>query len=221
MRALADRSRVAFDDVPDRREVHARPHDREDDPVRGDGRREEEGGTVRDHRIGRIAHVRGALQRAEEVLAEGDARAFVGRHGGGDDLSLRIDHGDRLVLGRAGRGGGEGRARGVACGGVVDVLGIADDVGQLAYEHDVAETALEVRVDRVRRRGRALADVRDAETRQVVARARNRHRAHERDGRDADDQERREDLVPEPNARPTHCNSPAPRGTPRFPPRQE
>src|SRR5438034_1713901 len=104
MRAHADRAGVALDDVPDGGEVYARANDGDDYVIRSDRGREEERGLVGDHRVRRVAHVRRALHRGEEVLAERDARAFIGWDGGRDDGSFGANHGDGFVLGAPGPG---------------------------------------------------------------------------------------------------------------------
>ena len=204
VRADADGAGVALDDVPDGGEVHARANDRDDDIVRRDRGREEERGFVGDNRIRGVAHVGRALHRGEEVLAEGDARALVGRHGGGDDGALGVHDGDGFVLGRSGGGRAERCPRGAARVLVAEVCRVSDDVRELGDKDDVAEAAGEVCVDRVRCRGGALADVRHAERGQIVTCVVRGHDADQGDRRHADDHQRRENLLPEPNTRPTH-----------------
>src|SRR5947208_1848668 len=204
VRADADRACVTLDDVPDRREVHACSHDGHDDAVRGDGRREEERGLVRDDGVRRVAHVRRALHRGEEVLPEGDARAFIRRYRRRDDGAFRVDDGDGFVLGRAGGGGRKRGARGPARLLVAEVCRVSDDVRELGDKDDVAQAAGEVCVDRVRCRGGALGDVRHAERGEVGTCVVRRNDADERDRGHPDDEEGREYLLPESDTRPTH-----------------
>src|SRR5439155_26717843 len=164
----------------------------------------EERGLVRDDRVRRVAHVRRALHRGEEVLAEGDARAFICRYRRRDDGALRVDDGDGFVLRRAGGGGRKGDARGGTGLLVTEVCRVADDVRELGDKDDVAQAAGEVRVDRVRGRGGALADIRHAERGEVVTCVVRRNDADERDRGHSDDEEGREHLLPESNTRPTH-----------------
>ena len=219
MRALAHGAGVALDDVPDRGEVHACAHDRQDRSARVlDRRGEEERGLVRDHRIRRIAHVRRPFECGEEVLTERDARPLIGLHGGGDDRSLRVDDRDGLVFRCARRSGSEGVPRDRAIQLIGEVLRVPHDVRDLADEDDVAKSARKVGVDRVRGRCGPLADVGDAERGEVIARSLNADDADERDRRDADNEQRGEDLLPETNPRPTHRAAPLPHAAPLCPP---
>ena len=214
MRAGADGARVALDDVPDRGEVHAGPHDGEDLPRPILHRcREEERGLVRNDRVRGVADVGSAGEGRDEVLAELHARPLVGQDRRRGDGPVRVDHRDRFVLRRPGRGGREGRpSRGFGAR-VGEVPGVADDVRELGDEHDVAQPAREVGVDRVRRRRRALTDVGDAEVGELVPRAVDRDEAHERDRYDPDHQQGGENFLPKPNTWPTHI-SPALRDGP-------
>src|SRR5207247_8172932 len=115
VRTDADRTGVAFDDVPDRGEVHARADRGEDDPIGDDRRREEEGGLVCDDRVGGIAYIGRALHGGEEILAEGDTRPLIGLDRCGGDRRLRVDDRGGFVFRRQGRGGA-GRGTGGAAG---------------------------------------------------------------------------------------------------------
>ena len=200
VRAFADRTEVAFDDVPDRGHVHAGADDREDLVAVLHRRREEEGGLVRDHRVARVTDVRRSLERRREVLAELHAGALVGEDRGRRDIAVGVDDRDRFVFRRAGGRGGESHARGRLRSGVFQVLAEANDVRQLADEHDVTESALEIRIDGAGGRGGALQDVRDAERGQVLTCRLDRDHAHERDGHDADAEQSPEHLLPETDA---------------------
>src|SRR5205807_8907565 len=191
LRHVAALALVARDDVPERREVHTRAHHRDDDTVRRDRRGEEQRGFVRDDRVGGVAHVRRPFHGGQEVLAEGDAGAFVGGYRRGDDGAFGVHDSDGFVLGRARRGGRQRDPGACARLLVGEVCRVVDDVRQFCDKDDVAEPAREVSVDGIRGGGGPLADVRNTERGQIVPSVVRGDGADQRYRRYPHDEERR------------------------------